>query len=164
MKIFRILNFVHIAATVVLFSYTFYYNPIPYTDTPAFMAVVLIPLLIVVNCISNIKLIQKHSHKESMSLGGKIFFWLLYTLFIALTALLVFAAYKSYISYTEYAEKGFTISFPFKVRNIFLFSEVLNGIYISFYQFYFFFLVKRNSKSRLESLVNEIGEPEKFKP
>jgi len=160
MRIFRTFNFIHIVLTVVLFSYSFYYNPISFNDMRLLIMVLLIPILIIINCASNINLIINYLNKVSIGKGRKVFFWIFFLLFTLITLLLIYPLYKTFVSINNIYENGYKMSFPFIVRAIVLLVVVFNGIYIVIYQRYFFFFLKRNSKIQLESLVNEIGESE----
>ena len=160
MRIFRTFNFIHIVLTVVLFSYSFYYNPVSFNDVPLFIMVLLMPILIIINCASNINLIINYLNKESIGKGRKVFFWIFFLLFTLITLLLIYPLYKTFVSINNIYENDYKMPFSFIVRAIVLLVVVCNGIYIVIYQCYFFFFLKRNSKIQLESLVNEIGESE----
>jgi hypothetical protein len=162
MKVFRTLNIAHIIVTVFLFSYTFYDLASADYDTTIFIGMLIIPLLIIINCASNINLVDKHFKSGSLSAKRKLLFWLFLFLFILLTAFLIYTSYKTYGSLGSLYMQRIEVPVSFVIRVIALIALTCNSIYISIYQFYFFFSIRKNSKIQLESLVNEIGKPEQL--
>jgi hypothetical protein len=158
MKIFRLLNIIHIVLIVFLFGFTFYFNPVSFEDKYIFAIISGIPLIIIANCANNISLCSSHATAKFFTTGRKIFFWLLFLLFILLTAILVFAIYKNIQSLIMFSNQGNAIAFVDIFKFIILLLTICNGFYIIIYQFYFFFSIKRRLKLQFDTLIKEIGE------
>ncbi|WP_462253459.1 hypothetical protein [Ferruginibacter sp.] len=160
MKMFRLLNIIHIVLIVFLFSYTSYYNQVSFDDKFAFAIILGIPLIITANCASNISLCSSYATAKYLTQGRKIFFWLFFILFILLTVVLVFAIYENIRLLNKYSIQGSEIAFSYIFKSILLLLTTCNGFYIIIYQFYFFFSTKKRLKLQFDSLIKEIGEPD----
>ncbi len=160
MKIFRLLNIIHIVLIIFLFVFTFYYNPISFEDKYIVATILGIPLIIIANCASNINLSSSYATSKFLTTTRKIFFWLFFILFILLTAILVFAIYKNIQWLIKFSNEGNAINFVDLFKFILLLLTTCNGFYIIIYQFYFFFSSKKRLKLQFDTLIKEIGEPD----
>jgi hypothetical protein len=154
-KIFRVINTIEI----VLFGFDFlsgyYFNPLHFhnaSDYVSFALQLLFLFIITANCINNISLIDLYSRNLKIARSKKIFFWILFALFLLVN--LFFGMVDVLVMY--YGLNA-TIVLYKVIANLLV---CIIGIYILINQTKLFKTIKKAYKESTIAIVDGIGQIE----